>query len=70
MSTIATVAGRSGNSQAARIAQRLRTVGSAIARDWRARRDLASLMAQGDRMLHDIGVSRSEVEQAVLGYVR
>ena len=70
MSTIVTAAGRSGNTQAARIGQRIRTVGSAIARDWRARRELATLMAQGDRMLHDIGVSRGEVEQAVLGYVR
>jgi uncharacterized protein YjiS (DUF1127 family) len=70
MSTIATSAGRSGNTQAARIGQRIRAVGSAIACDWRARRELATLMAQGDRMLHDIGVSRGEVEQAVLGYVR
>lgn len=70
MSTTVTAAGRSSRPKTARIGQRLCAIGRAIALDWRARRELAVLMAQGDRMLHDIGVSRGEVEQAVLGYVR
>jgi uncharacterized protein YjiS (DUF1127 family) len=70
MSTIVASAGRSSGSRTVRLGQRVCAIGSAIARDWRARRDLAVLMAQGERMLHDIGVSRGEVEQAVLGYVR
>jgi uncharacterized protein YjiS (DUF1127 family) len=45
----------------------LRGVVAAVAREWRTRREVAFLMRQDERMLRDIGVSRSEIERAVRG---
>jgi uncharacterized protein YjiS (DUF1127 family) len=36
-----------------------------VLRWYRARRDSRQLMAFGDHMLHDIGLSRGEIERAV-----
>jgi uncharacterized protein YjiS (DUF1127 family) len=38
---------------------------SGLVREWRIRRDLARLVEFDDRMLHDIGLGRSEVEPAL-----
>jgi uncharacterized protein YjiS (DUF1127 family) len=43
----------------------VRRIAAAVAREVRLRRDLASLRSFDDAMLHDIGLSRGEIESAV-----
>lgn len=69
MSTLILAAG-SRSRTAAGLARFARAVGTAIVREYRARREISYLMEQDDRTLHDLGISRSEVERAVRGWFR
>lgn len=69
MSTLILAAG-SRSRAAAGLARFVRAVGKAIVREYRTRREISFLMEQDDRTLHDLGISRSEVERAVRGWFR
>jgi uncharacterized protein YjiS (DUF1127 family) len=69
MSTLILAAG-SGRRATAGLARFALAVGTAIVREYRARREISFLMEQDDRTLHDLGISRSEVERAVRGWFR
>ncbi len=44
-------------------------LGAALARELRLQRDIRFLMEQDDRMLHDLGLTRSDVERVVRGWL-
>lgn len=69
MSTLILAAG-SRRLAAAGLARFARAVYAAIIREYRTRREISFLMEQDDRTLHDLGISRSEVERAVRGWFR
>ena len=47
----------------------IRQLGQLVAREWRARRGIHQMNRLNDRMLADIGISRSEIQSAARGTI-
>ena len=69
MSAMILAAGQ-GRRAAAGLRRFVHGIGTAIVREYRSRREISFLMEQDERTLHDLGLTRCDVERAVRGWLR
>jgi uncharacterized protein YjiS (DUF1127 family) len=66
MSVMTMIAGGRGRA-AVSLGAAIRLVFASVAKEWRARREVAYLIEMDERMLADIGVNRGDLMRAVRG---